>query len=70
MPSYDSVDIQFHAFLSSTVDGDEWSALCSGSFNPVPTEYEADGPQSQPDSFREEKIWTPTGNRTQILRSC
>jgi len=53
--SYASMDSEFRAFLTSTLYEDQWSASFSGHSNPVPTEYEADGPQSQPESSGEEK---------------
>jgi len=53
--SHASVDSEFHAFVSSMLYGDQWSALYSGRFNPVPIEYESDGPQSQPASSGKEK---------------
>jgi hypothetical protein len=34
MKAYVVVEIQFHSFLTSTLDGDEWSASCDSHFIP------------------------------------
>jgi len=34
MRTYESVEVQFHIFLTSTLDGGEWPASCPGCLTP------------------------------------
>jgi len=34
MTTHGGLNVQFHAFLISALDGGKWSASCSGPFNP------------------------------------
>jgi hypothetical protein len=44
--TYKGGDVKIHVFLTSALVAGEWSASHPGRFNPVPTGYEAGGPQA------------------------
>jgi hypothetical protein len=35
MKAYRGVELKLHTFLTSALDGDEWSTACRGRFTPV-----------------------------------
>jgi len=47
MKAYWRVEVQFHAFLTSTLDGDEWSASPPGKEPRHPLDRRLDGAHSQ-----------------------
>jgi hypothetical protein len=63
MKAYGGVDVQTHVFLTSGLDGGEWSLLRPGRFSP------GERAQSQSGRHGELKILDPTGTRTPTLRS-
>jgi hypothetical protein len=61
-------------FLTSALDGDEWSASRPGRFTlrgncpRYPLDRRLGGPQSRSGHYGEEKNLTPAGNRTPVVQ--
>jgi hypothetical protein len=70
----DAVHVQLHIFLTSALDGGEWSASRPGRCTPgkraprYPFDRKLGGPQNRAGRHGEEKSPTPTGTRTSTLR--
>jgi hypothetical protein len=64
------VEVQLHAFLTSALDGGEWSASCPGRFTPSETAPSTHwiggwvGHRAVLDAVVKREISTPTGNGT------
>jgi hypothetical protein len=75
MKTYCGVEVQIHAFLTSALDGGEWSASQPGHFNRRErahgTHWIGDwvGPRAVLDTVAKRKIPSPAGNRTIQTRS-
>jgi hypothetical protein len=72
MKAYAGVHVQIHVFLTSTLDGGEWSASRPAALTPekepppFPLYRRLDGLQSQSGQYGEVKILDPTGTQTLI----
>jgi hypothetical protein len=69
MKAYRGVDVYIHTFLTSVLDGGEWSASRPGRYTPgespgCPLDKRLGGPQSRTGRRGVEKILDPTGTRT------
>jgi hypothetical protein len=75
MKEYGGMDVETHVFLTSALDGGEWSTSRPGLFIPgegaprYPFDRTLDGPQIRSGRHREVKILTTTDTRTPTPRS-
>jgi len=71
MKEYEEMEIQLYSFITTALDGGEWSALCPGHFSPqtktlLPTEEGPNKPQRRYAHFGEE-IFCPSWESNTIL---
>jgi len=68
LKTYGGVEVCLHAFLTSTLDRDKWSASRPGCFTPVLIWYEVGwAPEPVWTRWRGENVPVCAGNRTQVV---
>jgi hypothetical protein len=65
--TYGGMEVEFHAFLTSELDGGEWSASSHGRFTPG-TQEAGWTPKPAWTRWLREKYPAPPGNRTPIVQ--